>query len=58
VTDRVVLRRWLSAVGLLDTAQALITRGSDAESLIVSQAAAETALGLLAGWATEPLPNR
>jgi hypothetical protein len=47
--DRVAVRRWLSAIGLLDTAEGLAARGSDAESLIVSQAAAETALGLIAG---------
>lgn len=54
--DRVALRRWLAAVGLLDTAEGLNARGSAAEGLIVSQAAAETALGLLSGWAPEPLP--
>ncbi len=56
--DRVAIRRWLAAVGLLDTAEGLVARGSAAESLIVSQAAAETVLGLLAGWAPEPLPSQ
>ena len=56
--DRIALRRWLAAVGLLDSAEGLAARGSGSEALIVCQAGAETALGLLAGWAPDALPSQ
>lgn len=54
-TDGDLLRRWLTALGLLATAEALSPRGDDASSstaLIAGDAACEALLGVLGSWST------
>jgi hypothetical protein len=57
-SDRVALRRWLMCVGILDSASGLASRGSAAEALVVADAAAETALWLLADWGSAKLGDK
>ena len=54
-----LLRRWLTALGLVATAEDVVRRGDDAASstaLIVADSAAETLLGVIGVWTDESLP--
>ena len=54
-----LLRRWLTALGLVATAEQVVRRGDDAASstaLIAADSAAETLLGVIGGWTDESLP--
>lgn len=54
-----VLRRWLTALGLIATAEELVRRGDDTASstaLIAADSAVETLLGVMGGWTDESLP--
>lgn len=54
-----VLRRWLTALGLIATAEDVVRRGDDAASstaLIAADSAAETLLGVMGGWTVDSLP--
>jgi hypothetical protein len=58
--DPSVIRRWLTALGLLVTAEELLERGDDAASstaLIAADSACETLLGVIGSWSTKPLPR-
>jgi hypothetical protein len=52
-TDAALLRRWLTALGLLASAEELVRRGDDAAcstSLIAADSACEAVLGVLGTW--------
>ena len=58
--DAALLRRWLTALGLLHAAEELAGRGDDAGSstaLIAADSACETLLGILGSWSPKPLPR-
>ncbi len=58
--DAALLRRWLTAIGLLHAAEEVARRGDDAScstALIAADSACETLLAILGAWSPKPLPR-